>query len=152
MKSHFLYAGLNVRLNILAGMLALALLLFPSAETFAAQGNMSAGGGAPKVIPALKEWSGARGRLRLPASGRIVLSPEDEALLRPAAEILSADLKTMFGMEYEIVCSGARRGDIVLASDLSCSRYGDESYCLSVTDAVRISGNEDSAPDAAQSA
>ena len=140
MKSHFLYAGLNVRLNVLAGMLALTLLLFPSAETFAAQGNMSAGGGAPKVIPALKEWSGASGRLRLPASGRIVLSPEDEALLRPAAEILSADLKTMFGMEYEIVCSGARRGDIVLASDLSCSRYGDESYCLSVTDAVRISG------------
>ena len=67
MKSHFLYAGLNVRLNVLAGMLALALLLFPSAETFAAQGNMSAGGGAPKVIPALKEWSGASGRLRLPA-------------------------------------------------------------------------------------
>lgn len=107
MKSHFLYAGLNVRLNVrlnvLAGMLALTLLLFPSAETFAAQGNMSAGGGAPKVIPALKEWSEASGRLRLPASGRIVLSPEDEALLRP----------------------GISRG---------------------------LLGNEDSAPDAAQSA
>lgn len=53
----------------------------------------------PQVIPALQQWKGGKGELALPAEGSIVLSPADEAMLSPTAQILAQDLKRTVWLE-----------------------------------------------------
>lgn len=69
----------------------------------------------PQVIPALQQWKGGKGELALPAEGSIVLSPADEAMLSPTAQILAQDLKELFGWNYVIKTGKPVGKDICLS-------------------------------------
>ena len=55
----------------------------------------------PQVIPSLQHWNGAKGKLTLPETGKIIIAPEAESLLKETAEIMAKDLKDMFGRKTE---------------------------------------------------
>ena len=46
----------------------------------------------PQVIPSLQHWNGAKGKLTLPETGKIIIAPEAESLLKETAEIMAKDL------------------------------------------------------------
>ena len=84
----------------------------------------------PFVIPELKEWHGGTG-LYVPGSAtRIVYKAGDEGLQR-VAEMLSADLMNMFGLELPIGTGKVSDGDIVL-SIKSDKRLGEEGYEMNI--------------------
>ena len=56
----------------------------------------------PQVIPSLQHWNGAKGKLTLPETGKIIIAPEAESLLKETAEIMAKDLKDMFGWNYQV--------------------------------------------------
>lgn len=47
----------------------------------------------PQVIPALQQWKSAKGKLVLPESEKVIVSPDEEEALKESAEILVQDLK-----------------------------------------------------------
>lgn len=100
-----------------------------------------AAGTVPQVIPALQSWEGAKGKLELPLSGRIVVSPSDAGQLTDAAEILSADMEEMFGMKYEVVEGKAGKGDIRLAISTKDEEHGEESYRMKIGTNVAITAS-----------
>lgn len=51
----------------------------------------------PQAIPSLQNWKAGKGKLALPATGKIIVAPEAESLLKETAEIVTKDLKAMFG-------------------------------------------------------
>lgn len=93
----------------------------------------------PDVIPALQQWKGRSGVLVMPEKGRIVVDPKQEAELKTAAEQLSADLKEMFGFDYEVVAGKAGKGDISLRlSSKPDEKLGEEGYVLDITSKVEM--------------
>lgn len=80
----------------------------------------------PEVIPALQQWKGGRGKIVLPAQGRIVVSPADEARLSSAARILADDLKDMMGWNYTVAVGKPKRNDIVFSLSKPDEQLGDE--------------------------
>lgn len=56
----------------------------------------------PQVIPSLQNWKTGKGKLALPATGKIIVAPEAESLLKETAEIVTKDLKAMFGWNYQV--------------------------------------------------
>ena len=93
----------------------------------------------PEVIPALQQWKGRSGVLVMQEKGRIVVDPKQEAELKTAAEQLSADLKEMFGFDYEVVAGKAGKGDISLRlSSKPDEKLGEEGYVLDITSKVEM--------------
>lgn len=86
----------------------------------------------PQVIPALQQWKGGKGELALPAEGSIVLSPADEAMLSPTAQILAQDLKELFGWNYVIKTGKPVGKDICLSLSKPDKELGEEGYTLTV--------------------
>lgn len=92
----------------------------------------------PEVIPALQQWKGGRGKIVLPAQGRIVVSPADEARLSFAARILADDLKDMMGWNYTVAVGKPKRNDIVFSLSKPDEQLGDEGYTMSIGNTVSI--------------
>lgn len=92
----------------------------------------------PEVIPALQQWKGGRGKIVLPAQGRIVVSPADEARLSFAARILADDLKDMMGWNYTVAVGKPKRSDIVFSLSKPDEQLGDEGYTMSIGNTVSI--------------
>ncbi len=86
----------------------------------------------PDVIPALQQWEGGRGKLVLPAGGRIVVNPGDEARLLPVARILADDLEKLMGWEYAVVLGKPEKGCIYLALSEPDEELGAEGYVLAI--------------------
>lgn len=87
----------------------------------------------PFVVPELKSWQGADGRL-VP-SGRIVVK---SSKLNDVAKALAADYREMFGKELTIANGKAQTGDIVLTLKKDKS-LGDEGYNLTIGSDVTLS-------------
>ena len=92
----------------------------------------------PQVIPALQQWKGAKGTLVLPAQGRIVINPQDEATLGQTASILVEDLKELMGWEYTITTGKAKKNDIYLSLSKPDEQLGNEGYVLAINNKVSI--------------
>ena len=92
----------------------------------------------PEVIPALQQWKGGRGKIVLPAQGRIVVSTADEARLSSAARILADDLKDMMGWNYTVAVGKPKRNDIVFSLSKPDEQLGDEGYTMSIGNTVSI--------------
>ena len=70
----------------------------------------------PQVIPSLQHWNGAKGKLTLPETGKIIIAPEAESLLKETAEIMAKDLKDMFGWNYQVTSGKPKNHSIYLLS------------------------------------
>ena len=92
----------------------------------------------PQVIPALREWKGAKGTLSLPVQGNIVINPVDEAALASTASILVEDLKELMGWEYTITTGKAKKNDIYLSLAKPDEQLGKEGYVLAINNKVSI--------------
>lgn len=92
----------------------------------------------PKVIPALQEWKGGNGRLKMPVKGFLVVNPSSEKELLQVANMLITDLKEMFGWEYAIKKGKPAKNDIYLSLANSDKQLGDEGYVLSISNYVSV--------------
>lgn len=92
----------------------------------------------PKVVPAIRHWAGAKGKMSIPAQGTIVINTSDTAELRRTAEILVSDLKEMFGWEYVISIGKPLKNSIVLSLSGIDEELGSEGYMLTVSNKVSL--------------
>lgn len=90
----------------------------------------------PFVIPELKEWKGAEGSVSLSNQTRIVY-PKGNESLKGIAESLSADLKTMFGIDVTVSTANAQKGDVSLNLKKDKS-LGDEGYAIRIANVIEI--------------
>lgn len=96
----------------------------------------------PEVIPALQNWKNYRGKYAFPKTGVIVLKSEDSEVLKQTAELLSSDLKEMFGYDYSVsVTDGKVKNGIILSLSADDETYGDEGYALTVNNRIEIEAN-----------
>lgn len=95
----------------------------------------------PEVIPSLREWYGDTGHYKLTQSSRIVIAPNDEAVLRKAGELTREDLLDLTGYSLEVVAGKPHAGDIYLAIDPSLSWLGDEGNVFKVDQYVSITSS-----------
>ena len=84
------------------------------------------------MIPSLTRWNGAKGKLTLPETGKIIIAPEAESLLKETAEIMAKDLKDMFGWNYQVTSGKPKNHSIYLSVKKSPSSLGEESYELDI--------------------
>lgn len=92
----------------------------------------------PQVIPALQQWKPAKGKLVLPESGKVIVSPDEEEALRQSAEILVQDLKEMFGWDYRVVTGKKEKGTVCLTLGKPDETLGDEGYRMDIRNEVTI--------------
>lgn len=92
----------------------------------------------PQVIPALQNWEPAKGNLKLPEEGTIIISPNAGEQLKETAEILMQDLKEMFGWNYRIVSGKPERNAIYLSLGKSLPDSQEEGYELDIRNSVKI--------------
>ncbi len=90
------------------------------------------------MIPSLQHWNGAKGKLTLPETGKIIIAPEAESLLKETAEIMAKDLKDMFGWNYQVTSGKPKNHSIYLSVKKSPSSLGEESYELDIRNHVTI--------------
>ncbi|WP_195575572.1 discoidin domain-containing protein [Paenibacillus sp. 1001270B_150601_E10] len=95
----------------------------------------------PEVIPSLREWYGDTGHYKLTQSSRIVIAPNDEAVLRKAGELTREDLLDLTGYSLEVVAGKPHAGDIYLAIDPSLAWLGDEGNVFKVDQYVSITSS-----------
>lgn len=92
----------------------------------------------PRVIPAIKQWDGAKGGLILNKQGRIVMNPSDEAILSSTAVILAEDLNKLLGWKYEVTAGKPQKNDIFISISEQDEQLGKEGYVLSINRYVSI--------------
>lgn len=92
----------------------------------------------PQVIPALQQWKPAKGILVLPESGKVIVSPDEEEVLKESAEILVQDLKEMFGWNYRVVTGKKEKGAVFLTLGKPDKTLGDEGYRMDIQNEVTI--------------
>ena len=92
----------------------------------------------PQVIPALQQWKPAKGMLVLPESGKVIVSPDEEEVLKESAEILVQDLKEMFGWDYRVVTGKKEKGAVFLTLGKPDKTLGDEGYRMDIRNEVTI--------------
>ena len=50
----------------------------------------------PQVIPSLQHWNGAKGKLTLPETGKIIIAPEAESLLKEWPRLFPESYRPFF--------------------------------------------------------
>jgi hexosaminidase len=118
-------------LALVAGLAALGLAAAPA----------QAANPRPDTVPAIREWRGADGALRLGARTRIVVPQAHGKRLSATARVLAADLKTLIGTRPRVVVSARarpRRGDFRLALGARDGRLGREGYRLQIAGAAGV--------------
>lgn len=84
----------------------------------------------PFVIPEVKEWKGAEGKVAITSSSRIIIA---NAKTAETAHQLYDDWNAMFGEQLSMKAGKAQPGDIVLQLG---GKYDKEGYSINVTDNV----------------
>lgn len=92
----------------------------------------------PQVIPALQQWQPAKGKLVLPESGKVIVSSDEEGILKQSAEILVQDLKEMFGWNYRVVVGKKEKEAVYLTLSKPDKTLGDEGYRMDIRNGVTI--------------
>lgn len=95
----------------------------------------------PKVIPAIQQWEGGKGNLKLSTQGRVVIHPSAEAELKHTALLLVDDLKELLGWNYSLYRGKPAKGDIVLSLSKPDAQLGTEGYVMSVGRQVSLSAS-----------
>lgn len=100
--------------------------------------------GAPRVIPALREWNGANGYFTITSSSRIVVDPAAGSALQSTAQTFQSDLQTVTGKTLPIETFGTQSpGDFYLTltapDPQAFDGLGQEGYVFTVGEAAQIS-------------
>lgn len=118
------------------------------ASTFAVLGTVAALSPAasatvaprPQTVPAIRQWRGAAGTLRLTDAARIVVLPgRRNRALAALATRLAEDVRAADGLRLRRGAGRPRRGDIVLTLGASDRALGAEGYRLTIGGAISIS-------------
>lgn len=99
----------------------------------------SAAGPVPVTLPALSQWTAARGAYTFGSHSQVVVDKTDTALTADATTFAS-DLADEVGRPVSVTSRRPASGDVVLSVDPSRSDLGDEGYALAVGDTVSITG------------
>ncbi|SHF25314.1 family 20 glycosylhydrolase [Pedobacter caeni] len=99
--------------------------------------NEMKGNPRPFVIPALREWHGGTGSLKLTKNSRIVFSDTDPRLIEVAA-LLKKDLLISSGLDLKVNRGKPGAGDIFLAFNAKDEGLGEEGYLMEINDHVRL--------------
>lgn len=131
------------RRGILLAVTALALAAVVPVTLPATQAQAAAVNPAPPVVPALQQWTGGTGSLRLTPQVRVVVSREDRDELADAARQLRADLAEITGWKVRGGIGHAGRNDVLLDLDPQAdvgptALARKEGYRLSTTSGARI--------------
>ena len=114
-------------------------------EAGAARVPTESGNAEPLVVPTLQQWQGGEGRWVLDGHTRLLIDPVHAIALKPTAEGLARDVRSLTGMKVEVsVGSQVARQDIVLRmSDCgpSSSVIGPEGYTLDIDAHVTLCAN-----------
>lgn len=92
----------------------------------------------PQVIPSLQNWKARKGKLELSETGKIIVAPEVESLLKETAEIVAKDLKDMFGWNYQVISGKPEKSSIYLSLEKSSSPLKEEGYEMNINNRVTI--------------
>lgn len=92
----------------------------------------------PQVIPSLQNWKARKGKLELSETGKIIVAPEAESLLKETAEIVAKDLKDMFGWNYQVISGKPEKYSIYLSLRNSLSPLKEEGYEMDINNRVTI--------------
>lgn len=92
----------------------------------------------PQVIPSLQNWKAGKGKLELPVTGKIIVAPETESLLKETAEIVAKDLKDMFGWNYQVISGKPEKYSICLSLKNSPTPSKEEGYEMDINNRVTI--------------
>lgn len=92
----------------------------------------------PQVIPSLQNWKAGKGKLELSETGKIIVAPEAESLLKETAEIVAKDLKDMFGWNYQVISGKPEKSSIYLSLEKSSSPLKEEGYEMNINNRVTI--------------
>ncbi len=92
--------------------------------------TVSAQEACPRVIPALQQWNGGKGKLFMPAEGNIVVNPDNKVQLLSVARILVDDLKDLMNWNYIIKTGKPQKNDIYLSLMNVDKELGEEGYVL----------------------
>ena len=92
----------------------------------------------PQVIPSLQNWKARKGKLELSETGKIIVAPEAESLLKETAEIVAKDLKDMFGWNYQVISGKPEKSSIYLSLEKSSSPLKEEGYEMNINNRVTI--------------
>lgn len=92
----------------------------------------------PQVIPSLQNWKAGKGKLALPATGKIIVAPEAESLLKETAEIVTKDLKAMLGWNYQVISGKPEKSSIYLSLKNSPTSSKEEGYEMNINNRVTI--------------
>ena len=101
----------------------------------------------PFTIPALHEWKGSEGTLQLSAQSRILFA---DARLRPAAEALARDMKTLAGLQLTVVEGKKAAATDVLFIYKPQKKLGAEGYTIDIARSIRVEATERGALHAVQ--
>ncbi|NQX39933.1 family 20 glycosylhydrolase [Pedobacter steynii] len=99
--------------------------------------NDRAGNPKPFVIPALREWHGGTGALKLTKNSRIILANRDSRLIE-VASLLKKDLLVSSGLNLKVSIGKPEAGDIFLVFDARDEGLGEEGYLMDINDHVRL--------------
>ncbi|WP_329139876.1 family 20 glycosylhydrolase [Streptomyces sp. NBC_01476] len=116
--------------------LTAAVLTGAGAATATTAPTAPATAGRPAVIPALDNWTAAKGSLRLGPRSRI----DTDAASRSTAVTLAEDLRQARGWRIPVVSGPARPGDIVLRTDSRRADLGTEGYALRIGAEAQVTG------------
>ncbi|WP_316756391.1 discoidin domain-containing protein [Streptomyces herbicida] len=101
------------------------------------------------VVPAIQEWTGGTGILKLRTMARVVTAPGASARLTQIAGQLVSDARELLGWSLTTATGTSAAGDIVLAVDVNASYGGaladlkGEAYRLAVNDRVQITAGDE---------
>ncbi len=95
---------------------------------------------APRVVPALREWTGATGYFTLGATSHIAVDPASAQTLLSTAQVFQQDLQTVTGRQVPIVTTSTQTpGDFYLTLTASEPQLGAEAYVFAISDTAVIS-------------
>ncbi|MDD2268883.1 MAG: family 20 glycosylhydrolase [Eubacteriales bacterium] len=92
----------------------------------------------PDVLPSLREWKGGQGEFHINQTSHIVINTHD---LFDIAKMLQSNIKSMLGLELEIVSKEPGENDIFLCLTDENPELGNEGYYLEINDYVSVKSN-----------
>jgi len=109
-------------------------------QTSAAAARAADPNPAPRVVPALQQWTGSTGSVVL---SRHVVVPAGDSALRSIADQVVTDAHDLFGEDWQVSTAPAGAGDVVLALDAAAEVGPDavaraEGYRLDIADTVGV--------------
>ena len=95
----------------------------------------------PEVIPTLREWLGLKGYYSLKQKGKIIVAPENYAVLKESMKQFSSDMAYFGKRNYGVKSGKSKPGVIYVTLNCSDKALGKEGYRLTINDRILLEAN-----------